>query len=474
MSFRLRWPTEFGTITQGFLDRPFYYGQFKYWGVDGQQHSLPGHEGIDIEAPMGSKVFACADGVVSRVRLDGNLNPETMPYGNQVRIRHEGGYETIYAHLATVDVQENDHVRAGDPIGRANSTGNSTASHLHLTLKKKGATQAGETVFKNDIVDPTPLLEPFSTDTILRRWQPQHPLRGLHGDGAAKWMRDNGVQGWAVESVYSNGDLNKPGRASFVSHSEAGVRVIVRWNYSWAKADGGLGTFPPRAQYTDFIKWCVESIRASRGVWGHVIGNEPNRAGERPDYVDGANPGTPILPSDVSFIYNAVWNQVPVEARVSPPAIDPTNIETMDPLEYWRAIVEDLAGAEFFALHGYSYGAQQAVDSDDRFHHMPWQYHSFRMWEPLAEVLYGSAYARAPIVITETNHLLRRDNQPGWDADADQWVRDVYDYVYRWNRGLGDQYVHGVCLYRLAGDAWAIEDKPRLMGALRDSGHLPI
>ena len=123
---------------------------------------------------------------------------------------------------------------------------------------------------------------------------------------------------------------------------------------------------------------------------------------------------------------------------------------------------------------GYSYGSQQAVDSDERFHHMPWQYHAFRMWEPLAEVLYESAYSRAPIVITETNHLLRADNQPGWDADADQWVRNMYDYVYRWNRGPGDQYVHGVCLYRFAGDVWAIEDKPQLMGALRDSGHLPL
>jgi hypothetical protein len=474
MTIRLHWPTEFGTITQRFLDRPGYYSQFTYWGVDGQRYHLPGHEGIDIEAPLGSKVLACADGVVSSIRLDGNTNPQTMPYGNQVRIRHAGGYETIYAHLQQVLVQRDRPVRAGDVIGLADNTGNSSGSHLHLTLKKKGATLANETIFMNDIIDPTPFLVPFSEETIISRWQPNHPLRGLHGDGAAHWMLENGVQGWAVETVYSMGMLDNPVRLDFRAHADAGVRVIARWNFSWATADGGMGTFPVRARYTDFVRWCVRSIRASRGVWGHVIGNEPNRAGERPDYRSAADPGTPILPSDVTFVYNAVWNQLSIETRVSPPAVDPTNIETMDPLEYWRAIVQDLSGAEFFALHGYSYGSTQLVNSTERFHHLPWQYHSFRMWEPLAKVLYDSPYVRAPLIITETNHLMRIDNRRGWDPEADAWVRAVYDYVRRWNQGPGDQYVHGVCLYRFEGDDWEIKDKPRLITAMRDSGAQPI
>jgi hypothetical protein len=474
MSIRLRWPTEYGTVTQRFLDRPGYYSQFSYWGVDGERHQLPGHEGIDLEAPLATRIFACADGVVSSVRLDGNANPMTMPYGNQVRIRHEDGYETIYAHLKEVHVHREDTVSAGDLIGRAGDTGNASASHLHLTLKKQGATLAGETIFMNDIIDPTPFLEPFSEESIVRRWQPDHPLRGLHGDVAADWMLNSGVKGWAVETVYSMGNLDNPRPVDFSAHAEAGVRVIARWSFSWARSEGGLGTFPVRARYTDFIRWCVRSIRASRGVWGHVIGNEPNRAGERPDYVNADNPGTPILPSDVTFIYNAVWNQLSVETRGSPPAIDPTNIETMDPLEYWRAMLPDLAGAEFFALHAYSYGSDQPVDSSDRFRHMPWQYHSFRMWEPLAQVLYDSPYTRTPIIITETNHLFRTDNRIGWDPGADQWVRQVYDYIHRWNQGFGDQYVHGVCLYRFEGDDWMISNKPRLLTAMRDSGAQPI
>lgn len=51
MALRLRWPTEFSLLPQRFLERPGYYGQFKYIGVDGKSYSLPGHEGLDIQAP---------------------------------------------------------------------------------------------------------------------------------------------------------------------------------------------------------------------------------------------------------------------------------------------------------------------------------------------------------------------------------------------------------------------------------------
>ena len=77
-----------------------------------------------------------------------------------MRIRHEGGYRTLYAHLSeSVPVIAGNEVAAGAIIGYSGNTGNSTAPHLHLTLKRDGATAAGETVFSGDIVDPTPFLE---------------------------------------------------------------------------------------------------------------------------------------------------------------------------------------------------------------------------------------------------------------------------------------------------------------------------
>jgi len=117
---------------------------------------LPGHEGLDIRAPMNSKIFACADGQIYSIRTkdDGN------PYGNHIRISHDLGYKTIYAHLNSFmpNLKVGDNVSRKQQIGYANSTGNSTGSHLHLTLKKDGATAEGLTNYPNDIIDPTPYM----------------------------------------------------------------------------------------------------------------------------------------------------------------------------------------------------------------------------------------------------------------------------------------------------------------------------
>ncbi|MEJ5308473.1 MAG: peptidoglycan DD-metalloendopeptidase family protein [Anaerolineae bacterium] len=152
MAFRMRWPTEYGTITQQFGVNPQIYNKF----------GLPGHEGIDFMAPHGSEIYAVADGFVSDVRLDGSIDPVGKPYGNQIRIQHDDGYESIYAHLAQAVVTRGQFVKARQLIGLADNTGNSDGSHLHLSLKKQGATASGQTNYPHDLIDPTPFLEPFS------------------------------------------------------------------------------------------------------------------------------------------------------------------------------------------------------------------------------------------------------------------------------------------------------------------------
>lgn len=165
MAFRLRWPTQFGTITQAFGANPQVYNKF----------GLPGHEGLDFVAPLGSEIYAVADGFVSDIRLDGNSSPMQLPYGNQVRVQHDDGYETIYAHLDQVVVVRGQWVRAGELIALADDTGNSTGSHLHLTLKKKGTTQSGQTTYPHDIIDPTPLLNPFQPGGGVSPTPPAQP-----------------------------------------------------------------------------------------------------------------------------------------------------------------------------------------------------------------------------------------------------------------------------------------------------------
>jgi hypothetical protein len=142
--FALVWPTDYQWVTQPFAANPDLYSR---WG-------LPGHEGLDIRAPLNSNVYACADGEVYRV----SNGTGGDPYGIHVRIRHRDGYKTVYAHLNQALVHTGQLVKAGDRIGLADSTGNSSGSHLHLTLKKEGATASGETTFPHDIIDPTPYM----------------------------------------------------------------------------------------------------------------------------------------------------------------------------------------------------------------------------------------------------------------------------------------------------------------------------
>ncbi|MDX1413820.1 MAG: M23 family metallopeptidase [Candidatus Promineifilaceae bacterium] len=138
------WPTEYRAITQYFGANPQYYSQF----------GLPGHDGLDLQAPTGSKVYSVAPGRVKLVVRD----PKDHNYGRHIRITHAEGYETIYAHLEKPLVKEGNRVEAGTLIGLADSSGNSTGSHLHLTLKRKGVTKQG---WPGNIIDPTPFLLPL-------------------------------------------------------------------------------------------------------------------------------------------------------------------------------------------------------------------------------------------------------------------------------------------------------------------------
>lgn len=135
-------------ITQGFGANPQVYAA---WG-------LPGHEGIDYGCAVGTPVLAVAAGVVSEIRLDGGQPAAQFPYGNQIRIQ-SGEYTAVYAHLSEATVRLGQVVTAGMPIALSGNTGNSSGPHLHLTLKKAGATKRGETNYPSDIINPAPYLK---------------------------------------------------------------------------------------------------------------------------------------------------------------------------------------------------------------------------------------------------------------------------------------------------------------------------
>lgn len=85
------------------------------------------HTGQDFAAPYGTAVGAVGDGRVVSAGYDG-------AYGNKVVVEHEDGTVTWYAHLSEI-LRTSGVVKAGDPIGRVGSTGNSTGDHLHLEVR---------------------------------------------------------------------------------------------------------------------------------------------------------------------------------------------------------------------------------------------------------------------------------------------------------------------------------------------------
>ena len=90
------------------------------------------HSGLDIGAASGTPIAAAAPGQVVLVSAGGG-------YGNYVVIRHDNGYETLYAHLSDIWVGQGQWVAQGDAIGAAGATGWATGPHLHFEVRQGGA-----------------------------------------------------------------------------------------------------------------------------------------------------------------------------------------------------------------------------------------------------------------------------------------------------------------------------------------------
>lgn len=103
------------------------------WGerTDPLTGELKFHEGIDIEANKGASIKAALGGTVE----EAGSSPS---YGNYVRLGHAGGFETVYAHCSSVNVQKGAAVKQGENIAKVGDTGTSAGVHLHFEVLKDG------------------------------------------------------------------------------------------------------------------------------------------------------------------------------------------------------------------------------------------------------------------------------------------------------------------------------------------------
>jgi murein DD-endopeptidase MepM/ murein hydrolase activator NlpD len=107
------------------------------------------HKGIDIPGPVGTPIYATADGMIGRAQW-------VSGYGKYVEIDHGNLVQTRYGHLSAMNVVPGQRIRKGDILGYMGSTGRSTGSHLHYEVRIAG-----------EAINPMAFLSPVKTETNL-------------------------------------------------------------------------------------------------------------------------------------------------------------------------------------------------------------------------------------------------------------------------------------------------------------------
>ena len=113
-----------------------------------RKHPISGfnkmHKGVDFAAPTGTPIYAGGNGIIEFIGSNGG-------YGKYIRIRHNNGYKTAYAHLSNYKkgISKGVRVNQGEVIGYVGSTGNSTGPHLHY-----------EIIYQNKHINPLKLKLP--------------------------------------------------------------------------------------------------------------------------------------------------------------------------------------------------------------------------------------------------------------------------------------------------------------------------
>ena len=102
------------------------------------------HTGIDIIAPQGTPIIATSDGTVEKAKFD-------KGYGNHIKIKHNHNFQSMYAHLSSLNVVAGQKVKAGDIIGIIGNSGKSIGIHLHYEIIKDGEKVDPINYFEYDI-----------------------------------------------------------------------------------------------------------------------------------------------------------------------------------------------------------------------------------------------------------------------------------------------------------------------------------
>ncbi|WP_066426098.1 M23 family metallopeptidase [Anabaena sp. 4-3] len=106
------------------------------WQINPYTGKVFFHSGVDLLADVGTPVGAIAPGKVVFAKEQGT-------YGNLVIINHNGGLQTRYAHLDSIQVKVGQQVNQGQLIGSVGTTGQPTARQPHLHFEIRSSSSLG-------------------------------------------------------------------------------------------------------------------------------------------------------------------------------------------------------------------------------------------------------------------------------------------------------------------------------------------
>ena len=166
------------------------------------------HNGIDVVNKNYTLGYICShsEGTVVETR-DGLGNMKgSNSYGNYVKVKHDNGYSTLYAHLAkgTVAVSNGQRVSKGQRLGYMGDTGNSYGAHLHFEVRNES----------DERIDPTPYLNADLPAKVV-----EEPKNEKSTDELAREV---------IQGKYGNGDARRNALGSRYAEVQARVNEILR------------------------------------------------------------------------------------------------------------------------------------------------------------------------------------------------------------------------------------------------------
>jgi murein DD-endopeptidase MepM/ murein hydrolase activator NlpD len=171
------------SLKKVFLKAPLRFDRISSRFSGARRHPILGgmrpHSGVDYAAPVGTPIWAVADGTIVSTRWNGG-------FGKQVVLRHVNGYKTYYGHLSRYgpEIRKGVRVKQKQIIGYVGTTGLSTGPHLDYRLSNNGR-------FRN------PLEEIFPAGTPIRKEDMEefHRIK----DKILNWLDEKGFEQMEID-----------------------------------------------------------------------------------------------------------------------------------------------------------------------------------------------------------------------------------------------------------------------------------